>query len=199
MKNAMKTLLILAGILVAAYGVSAKEKIEIKALSTVEVTYEEFAEYDIKLSNSSGKPVTVTVVDPATNKRMHGFGLGPMGRVEVSMGEGHILRLKNPSLKDISLSITFIERKPVKPRPADEVMVSFTLHNSSMKAISLIIPDVMNPTLSPFSNSGVYLKRGQKIYYKKGLNKVVLLEVDENISDGEKVDVAKLVRDLKNK
>ncbi|MGB5190285.1 hypothetical protein, partial [Robiginitalea sp.] len=75
--------------------------------------------------------------------------------------------------------------------------ISFTLHNSSLKSIPLIIPGVMNPNLSPMSNSGVSLDMGQKIYYKKGGVRMLVLTVDENIQSGDKIDMAKRIRTLK--
>ena len=43
--------------------------------------------------------------------------------------------------------------------------VPFTLRNNSLKSIPLKIPGVMNPNLSPMSNSGVDLAEGQKVYF----------------------------------
>ena len=43
--------------------------------------------------------------------------------------------------------------------------IPMTFHNGSFKSISLIIPGVMNPNLSPKSNSGVGLDVGQKVYF----------------------------------
>jgi hypothetical protein len=40
-----------------------------------------------------------------------------------------------------------------------------TIHNGSFTTIPLIIPGVMNPNLSPKSNSGVSLDVGQKVYF----------------------------------
>lgn len=190
----MKNVLVILSALLVSATVAAKQKVEIKALSSLELTYEEFANYDVKLSNSSGKQIDVAVIDPETNKQVSGFGLGPMGKAVLSVKEGHVLTLKNKSTKDISLSISFVEKKPVE---YDNVYrVNFTLQNSSMKSIPLVIPDVMNPNLSPLSNSGVSLKIGQKIYYKKGLKKILIMTVDDSVKPGDKVDIAKLVKDL---
>lgn len=79
------------------------------------------------------------------------------------------------------------------PELAYENYVSFQLINNSVKSIPLIIPGVMNPNLSPFSNSGVSLKPGQKIYFKKKMKRYLLLEVDETYRD-KKVDVANLIK-----
>lgn len=72
--------------------------------------------------------------------------------------------------------------------------VPFTLRNSTLKAIPLEIPGVMNPNLSPLSNSGVDLCVGQQIYCTIEGERVVLLEVDEDLKD-QKLNVAKLIRE----
>ena len=74
--------------------------------------------------------------------------------------------------------------------------VNFTLHNGSLKSIPLVIPGVMNPNLSPLSNSGVDLAVGQEIYFKQGRKKYFLLEVTEDLA-GEKVKVANLIKERK--
>ena len=187
---------ILTFLLVSTLTVTAKEKVKIPALSAVELTYEEFAEYDLKLSNSSGKGIDVSVHDPITGKKIKGFGMGPFGKVFLSVDEGQVLKLKNTTTKELSITIDFVEKREViPPSDSDIPSVTFTLHNSSSKSIPLIIPGVMNPNLSPFSNSGVYLKKGQKIYHKKGMKKVLILTVDDSIKEGDKIDIAKLIKE----
>jgi hypothetical protein len=79
----------------------------------------------------------------------------------------------------------------------DQGSVSFYLINSSLTSIPLIIPGVMNPNLSPMSSSGVELAYGQKIFFKVSGTRYLLLQVDENITQGVKVDVGKLLKDRK--
>ena len=74
--------------------------------------------------------------------------------------------------------------------------VSFTLRNNTLKSIPLIIPSVMNPNLSPKSNSGVYLKYGQKVYLKRGISKKLILTVDETIREGSLIDVDSLIKNV---
>jgi hypothetical protein len=66
--------------------------------------------------------------------------------------------------------------------------VSFTLRNNSLSSIPLKIPGVMNPNLSPMSNSGVSLEVGQKIYFQHRGRKKLLLEVTTEL-EGTKVIV----------
>ena len=61
--------------------------------------------------------------------------------------------------------------------------VPFTLRNGSMKSIPLKIPGVMNPNLSPMSNSGVSLKVGQKIFFFHKRKRYLLLEVNSEYKD----------------
>ena len=193
----MKNLIILASLFIVTFQTNAKEKIEIAATKSVELSYAEFGEFDVYLTNNSGKPLTVSVIDPKTKKQVQGFGLGPIAKALVSVEKSHILKLSNNSLKDVSLTLEFVEKKPDTYNPENAPIVNFTLHNSSLRSIPLIIPNVMNPNLSPMSNSGVALKIGQKIYYRKGTEEYLILTVDDSIRQGDKIDVAALIKDLK--
>lgn len=74
--------------------------------------------------------------------------------------------------------------------------VPFILKNNTPRAIYVLIPGVMNPTLSPFSGSGVSLEIGQKIYFVYKGEEYVLLEVNESLTD-KKLSVSKLIRKRK--
>ena len=193
----MKSLCLVLVLLVASEQTPAKEKVKIGPLSAVNLTYEEFANYAVKLSNSSGKQIDVSVIDPSTNKQVSGFGLGPLGKAVLTIADGHVLKLKNNSMKEISLNLSFVQKEVQPVSDSSMPRIQFTLQNTSMKSIPLIIPNVMNPNLSPFSSSGVALEIGQKIYYKKGMKKILLLTVDETIKQGDKIDVAQMIKDLK--
>jgi len=191
-----KTLILL---LMSAWTVQAlaNEKVEIAAMQSIELRYTEFADQDVKITNNSGKPVAVSVIDSETGKQVKGFGLGPIANAILQVGENQVLVLKNNSVKDITLLIEFVERQEDTYNPENAPMVTFTLHNSSLKSIPLIIPDVMNPNLSPISNSGVALKIGQKVYLRSKSGKKLILTVDETIKPGDKIDVAKLIAEYK--
>ena len=75
--------------------------------------------------------------------------------------------------------------------------ISFKLINSSNESIPLLIPSVMNPNLSPNSESGVTLKIGQNIYFRNSGKKYLLISVDKSIKEGEKIDVPQLLLERK--
>lgn len=195
----MKKLMIFTFLLLTTIQAIAEEKIEIAATKSVELSYAEFAEFDVFLINNSGKPLTVSVIDPLTKKQVQGFGLGPIAKALVSIDKNHLLKLTNSTFKDVILTLEFVKKKSDNYNPENEQIVNFTLHNSSLRSIPLIIPNVMNPNLSPMSNSGVALKMGQKIFYRKGSEEYLILTVDETIRQGDKIDIADLVKDLKKK
>ena len=79
---------------------------------------------------------------------------------------------------------------------SEEEKVVFTLRNNSLTSIPLLIPGVMNPNLSPQSNSGVSLEVGQKILFKYKGKKRVLLIVDESLQ-GKTLNVSRLLKEKK--
>jgi hypothetical protein len=75
--------------------------------------------------------------------------------------------------------------------------VHLTFHNGSFKSIPLLIPGVMNPNLSPLSNSGLELAYGQEVYYfMKGdkRKKTLLFTVDERFHEGEILEIDELIK-----
>ena len=78
----------------------------------------------------------------------------------------------------------------------DADYVNFTLRNTTTKSIPLWIPSVMNPNLSPLSNSGVTLKIGQKILFKYRGKKRILLVATADLK-GQTLDVGKLLKERK--
>jgi len=70
--------------------------------------------------------------------------------------------------------------------------VPFTLRNNSLKSIPLEIPGVMNPNLSPMSNSMVDLCVGQEIFFNYKGERTLLVTVTEDLKD-QKINVSKLI------
>lgn len=98
---------------------------------------------------------------------------------------------QNPSINSIKNQLGIFEGE----NDADHV--AFTLHNGSAQSIPLIIPKVMNPNLSPFSNSAVDLKIGQEILFRvKGKN-YILFTVDNTIKNGDVIEVDQLLKQRK--
>jgi len=198
MKNLITSLILLISFNVF----SADQKIELKAFETVKLSYEEFEKFNVKIKNTSTKQIKVTVNEKSNGDQVKGFGLPGKNNAIVQVENGRELQLKNNSAKSITIELSFVERKVKKEDPKTEY-VKFTLRNSSAKTIPLIIPNVMNPNLSAFSNSGVRLKIGQEILFKYKGRKRVLLVVTDDIKDGDKIEVSALrkerIKELESK
>jgi hypothetical protein len=170
----------------------SQNTISVPAGQTVDISYPNDKTSTVMLQTVGLQEVTVSVVTKDTGDFVRGFGLGKLGKEEVWVEEGNKLTLKNTGTKDIKVKYT------VSPRQNEnldlpEKYIQFTLRNSSMQSIPLIIPTVMNPNLSPNSNSGVSLKVGQEIFFKANGKRQILLVVDQTIQNGDVIDVSKIL------
>ncbi len=176
------------------YACSTSSIVNIPAGQAAEIAYTDMEMYDIALKNTTSEEIEVRIVSRNTGEKTGGFGLAPKGKTDVTIGGCCLLALVNDSDRDVRVKYS-LEETERRAEPSADQAVSFTLRNSTAKSIPLIIPDVMNPNLSPFSNSGVYLKYGQEIFFKENGKKYILLVVDETIEEGEKIDVAELLKE----
>ena len=78
--------------------------------------------------------------------------------------------------------------------------IPMTFYNGSLKSIPLNIPGIMNPNLSPLSNSGITLEAGQKVYYfpngKKG-KKNLLFSVTSDWQKDTVLHIHEIIRQKK--
>lgn len=191
----MKKTIGITGILLlfAVYLTAQKSNLEIPPNSSLELDYANYELYKLKLKNNTLKDIGVKVKNKETGEFVRGFGLGPLAKVEVMVEQGSKIVFTNTSEKTKKLSVTVTEIQ-IREKVSNKVeLISFTLINRSDKSIPLIIPNVMNPNLSPNSSSGVDLKIGQELLFRNGLKRYVLLTVDESITDGQKVDVYQIL------
>jgi len=148
---------------------------------------------DVRMVNKSGQDLEVQIKKDATNEKTGGFGFRPRGRVNVDLRRGQYIQVVNNSSRKIPLRIVPTQQEAIK-KEASSKRISFTLSNTSDKSIPLIIPNVMNPNLSPFSDSGVDLVLGQEIFFKQKGRRYLLLKVDDSIKEGDKIDVPEVLK-----
>jgi hypothetical protein len=75
--------------------------------------------------------------------------------------------------------------------------IRMTFHNGSLKSIPLVIPGVMNPYLSPLSNSDISLDVGQKIYFfpnGKRKSKALLFVVDNALKQDAVLEIDEIIK-----
>jgi hypothetical protein len=86
------------------------------------------------------------------------------------------------------------EKKSKEISKKEEITFQFTFKNTSMKSIPLFIPGVMNPNLSPNSSSGIGLRIGQEVFFKKNGKKYLLLKVNEKNYENEVIIINELIK-----
>lgn len=186
---------ILIGLLVMIFtGLSAQQaQIELLGRQSIEIDFVDYRFYALKLKNSSSAEIEVSIISRVSNEQVRGFGLAPKSTVEEVLIESDSYALFT-NLSD-NQALFSIEASPKVAAPVTESDgVSFTLRNNTLKSIPLVIPSVMNPNLSPKSNSRVHLRYGQKVYLRRGVSKKLILTVDETIREGALIDVDSIIR-----
>ncbi len=170
--------------------------VKIPANESVEISFPTNDLANAKLKNRTAHGFDVAVKSKKSGTQLRGFGLGPMGKADVTVESFGKLVLTNNSEKEVRVDIEVSNLKPIS-NIAKDTYISFTLHNTSAQSIPLIIPGVMNPNLNPYSKSGVSLKIGQKLFFKVNGRKYLLLTVGDSISENEILDVPQLIANRK--
>lgn len=146
-------------------------------------------------------PLDIQVLEKSDSSLVKGFELIGWQKENVLLEENQWLKITNktPKCAKVKLTGTEISTKEVVKinMRATDNKIGFYLLNQSPKSIQLIIPNVMNPNLSPFSSSGVDLKINQEIFFKYRGRKYLLLKVSKSIKEGDKIKVNELLRERK--
>ena len=179
----------------ALLGLSAcsTTKIMVPANDRVAMDYDMQDGFTTALWNRSGNEVDITVLNKTDGHQVSGFGLNAKGEATITVDANCHLVITNNNDKPAKIRFRTSEAQPQAEKASAEV-IRFTLANTSGESIPLIIPSVMNPNLSPYSESGVDLAIGQEILYKSGTKKYVLLVVDSSIQNGAVIDMAQVLR-----
>ena len=168
----------------------AQSTLTVPAQDRIQIRYPDREKLSVKLQNKSNKNINVSTVHAASGAQISGFGLGARAKATIGVGALGVLQIEKPHSVNVEVYYTITESKPQKEE--EQTYISFTLRNETLKPIPLIIPGVMNPNLSPRSNSGVRLKVGQEINYRKGGRTRTLFTVGERIEEGDTVRVGAL-------
>lgn len=194
-----KTTIIITALLLVftACSKAQKSNLEIASGTAMELDYPNYKMYELQLKNSTGADLEIKVENKENGEFVRGFGLGPFGKVEVLVEQGNKIVFTNNSSRMGKLSVKMLNTNVILKAPSNIKRISFKLINRSDESIPLIIPNVMNPNLSPNSSSGVDLKIGQELLFRNGLKRYVLLTVDESIEEGQEIDVYEILKQRK--
>jgi len=191
----MKILLVIAVTLQSAIGLS-QTNLTISPNQTLQLNYPAIEDLAIEIKNLSNQPLDIATIQTVSGEQLSGFGLAPKGSATVAVPSLGLLQISNNNASKAEIAINPMSLPAPKERPED-TYINFTLRNETAQSIPLIIPGVMNPNLSPFSNSGVRLKIGQQINFRQGLKTYTLLTVSPAIEEGASLEIGALLKEKK--
>ncbi|RIW12947.1 hypothetical protein D0X99_17795 [Algoriphagus lacus] len=172
-------------------------KLKIPAGQEIQVPLSGENSMEVKIFNSSQYGLDVRVIDRSNGAFVRGFGMVKESTETVLVEPSFLLILSNSSTEDLEVSYSYKETNIEKSEKANLDEVKLTFHNGSLSSIPLIIPGVMNPNLSPMSDSGVTLKMGQKVFFKEKNKQYLLFEVSPTLKNGDVLEIQDLIKERK--
>lgn len=171
-----------------------KSTLVIPPKQIVQIDYPFMKGFSVKLWNKSKFELVVSARQHQSDSLCKGFGIDNNAFATLSVEENQYLQLENRFIAPLKVEYTiFKSGSGKKKRTVATQSVAFYLVNSTAQTLPILIPGIMNPKLTPFSQSGVELPWGQKIYLKTPREKLLLLTVTDSIPKGTGIDVADLI------
>ena len=167
----------------------------------VQIDYPLFKGFNVKIWNHSKFTVGVSTKDKLTDSIRKSFNLEKKNNTLLEVSKDMYLQFENQFIVPLKISYiirkgSFLEQKSFESLTPQR---AFYLENNTAQSLSLSIPGVVSPKLSPFSRSGVNLSKGQKIYLNFKGDKILILTVTDSIAHGTRIDVAYLIEKAMNK
>ena len=177
---------------ISAHGCNVKNTLIIPPKKHVSVHLEESLPANVFIKNKGVGKLEVSVNYTKNQRQISGFGLDGRGTGEILIKKNCVLQFKNGN--DFKKVVQFkLEDITGTKEQVDVREINLKLINNSSTSISLIIPGVMSPNLSPNSTSNVKLKIGQEIIFKKNMSKSIIFTVSEKNEDGDKIYINELI------
>jgi hypothetical protein len=171
-----------------------KSTLVIPPKQIVRIDYPYMKGFSVKLWNKSKFELGVSAREHQSDSLYKGFGIDNNAFATLSVEENQYLQLENRFIAPLKVEyILFKSGSGKKKRTVANRTVAFYLVNSTAQTLPVLIPGIMNPKLTPFSQSGVELPWGQKIFLKTAGEKLLLLTVTDSIPKGARIDVADLI------
>ena len=160
----------------------------------VRIDYPHMKGFSVKVWNKSKFELGVSAREHHSDSLYKGFGVGKNEFASLTIEENQYLQLENRFIAPLKMEYTlFKSGSGKKKRTVANRTVAFYLVNSTVQTLPILIPGIMNPKLTPFSQMGVELPLGQKIFLKTPGERLLLLTVTDSIRKGAGIDVADLI------
>ena len=175
-------------------------KILIPPKQIVQINYPLFRYYNLKIWNKSKFDLTISTHNYKNDSIFKKFVMEKGSSALLSISNGMYIQFENKYFANLKVEYIFqngpsTKKNKIKPLTPQR---AFYLENNTAQRIPLRIPGIMNPSLSPFSRSGVNLKNGQKIYLDFNGKNILILNVTDSIKHGDRIDVGNLINKALN-
>ena len=177
---------------ISAHGCNVKNTLIIPPKKHVSVHLEESLPANVFIKNKGVGKLEVSVNNAKNQRQLSGFGLDGRTTGKILIKKNCVLQFKNGNDFKKVVHFKLEDISKIKEQVAVRE-INLKLINDSSVSISLIIPGLMSPTLSPNSTSNVKLKIGQEIIFKKNMKKSIIFTVSEKNEDGDKVYINELI------
>lgn len=106
-----------------------------------------------------------------------------------------LLKLYNPSDTPIELLLDFVSRdEEVEQKTTSGEKVKLVLANTTKKEFVLILPSGSKPKLGPGSNTCMFFKQGDEVFFIHEDKEHLLFKVDESYKNGDVVNINKMAK-----
>lgn len=188
----MKLLSFIALIFFVPLMESPKSVVTLDSGAEIRLRFSSSAVTEVLLNTPSNSGVTVRVERVSDHYFIRGFGMSKSAKEKVLVESNAVLVLRNEN--NTAVEITYESDQSVQKTSPEKAGVNLTFHNGSLASIPLVIPGVMNPNLSPMSDSGVTLAFGQKVFFKEKRKSYLLFEVDGTFQNGDRLEIQDLIK-----
>ena len=177
---------------ISAQGCNVKNTLIIPSKKHVSIMLEESLPANVFIKNKGVGKLGVSINYAKNQRQISGFGLDGRTTGKILIKKNCVLQFKNGNDFKKVVHFKLEDISKIKEQVAVRE-INLKLINDSSISISLIIPGLMSPTLSPNSTSNVKLKIGQDIIFKKNMKKSIIFTVSEKNEDGDKVYINELI------
>ncbi len=160
----------------------------------VVINYPLLKGYTIKLWNESNFDVEVSARNQETDSIYKSISVAKNKQTRFNIDHDQYLQLENRFFASLKIEYIIFKGPPGKGNKTTSARTAgFYLVNTTRQTLPIHIPGIMSPRLSPFTNTGVELPLGQKIFLKTPQENLLILTVTDTIQKGARIDVADLI------
>ena len=196
-----KILLLISFNFLFAFGQKSEfSELVIPPKQIVRLDYPLFKTFKIKVYNKSKYVLGISLLNREKDSFNENFSLEKGKFRTLIIRDNQYIQFENRYLASLKVAFTLQKGNEISNKSAKNLTPqrAFYLENNTAQIIPLQIPGVMNPSLKPFSRSGVDLKNGQKIFLSLRNKKVLIFTVTDTIVHGTRIDVASLINKALN-